>query len=60
MAGSALVVGFGVFEDESVGSLQAVRTFLHAVRSVFKMNALRTVIRPLKRQNNREDVTINR
>ena len=54
MTRMALVVGLGVFEDEAVGSLQAIGAFLHTVGSVFEMEALHTLIRALQIERERE------
>lgn len=39
MAGVTLIVGFGIFEDEAVGALQPVGTFLHTVGAIFEVEA---------------------
>lgn len=44
MAGMTLVVGLGVFEDETVGSLQPVGALLYAVRAVFEVEAFYTLV----------------
>lgn len=44
MARMTLVVGLGVFEDETVGSLQPVRALLYAVRAVFEVEAFYTLV----------------
>lgn len=44
MAGVTLVVGLGVLEDETVGTLQAIRALLHAVGAVFKVAALNALV----------------
>lgn len=43
-----LVVGLGIFKDEAVGPLKAIRTLIHTVRTVFKVETLHTVIRTLR------------
>lgn len=44
----ALVVGFGVLEDEAAGPLQAVGTLLHTVGAVFEVEALDAVLGTLQ------------
>ena len=48
MAGMTLVVGLGVLEDETVGPLQPVRALLHAVGSIFEVEAFYTLVRALR------------
>ena len=50
MAGVTLVVGLGVLEDETVGSLQPVRALLHAVGSIFEVEAFHALVRALRGQ----------
>lgn len=44
----ALVVGLSVLEDEAAGTLQAVRTLLHAVGAIFEVEALYAVLGALQ------------
>ena len=48
MAWMTLVVGLGIFEDETVGPLQPVRAFVHAVGSIFEVEAFYTLVGTLK------------
>lgn len=48
MAGMTLVVGLGVLEDETVGPLQPVGALLHAVGSIFEVEAFYTLVRALR------------
>lgn len=54
MAGMTLVVGLGVFEDETVGSLQPIRALLHAVGSIFEVEAFYTLVWTLRREQNKD------
>ena len=54
MAGVTLVVGLGVLEDETVGSLQPVRALLHAVGSIFEVEAFYTLVWALREKQNKE------
>lgn len=44
MAGVTLVVGLGVLEDETVGTLHAIGALLHAVGPVFEVAAFDTLV----------------
>lgn len=55
MAGMTLVVGLGVFEDETVGSLQPVGAFLHTVGSVFEVEAFDALVRALGGQRDKTE-----
>lgn len=44
MAGMAFIVGFCILEDETVGTLQAIRTFFNTIRTVFKIEAFHTIL----------------
>lgn len=46
-----LVVGLGVLEDETVGTLQPVRALLHAVGAVFEVAAFHTLVGALRRRS---------
>lgn len=43
-----LVVGLGVLEDETVGTLQPVGAFLHTVWSIFEVTTFHTLVRALR------------
>lgn len=43
-----LVVGLGVLEDETVGTLQPVGALLHAVGPVFEVAAFHTLVGALR------------
>lgn len=47
MAGMTLVVGLGVFKDETVGSLQPVGALLHTVGPIFEVKTFYTLVRAL-------------
>lgn len=47
VAGVTLIVGFGIFEDEAVGALQPVGTFLHTVGAIFEVEAFYALVRTL-------------
>lgn len=55
MAGMTLVVGLGVFEDETVGSLQPIGALLYAVRAVFEVEAFYTLVWALWGEHNKEE-----
>ena len=40
----AFIVGFRVLEDKTVGTLQAVGTLFHTIRTILEMQALHTVL----------------
>lgn len=48
MAGMTLVVGLGVLEDKTVGPLQSIGALLHAVGSIFEVEAFYTLVRALR------------
>lgn len=48
VAGMTLVVGLGVLEDETVGTLQPVGALLHAVGPVFEVAAFHTLVGALR------------
>ena len=54
MAGMTLVVGLGVLEDETVGPLQPIRALLHAVGSIFEVEAFYTLVWALRGDETRE------
>lgn len=54
MAGMTLVVGLGVLEDETVGALQPIGALLHAVGSIFEVEAFYTLVRALRGEENKE------
>ncbi len=54
MAGMTLVVGLGVLEDKTVGSLQPIGALLHAVGSIFEVEAFYTLVRALRGEQSRE------
>lgn len=54
MAGMTLVVGLGIFEDETVGSLQAIRALLHAVGSIFEVETFYALVRALRGEQNKD------
>lgn len=55
MAGMAFVVGLGVLEDETVGALQPIGALLHAVGSIFEVEAFYTLVRALRGEQNKEE-----
>lgn len=44
-----LVVGLGIFEDETVGSLQPIGALLHTVGPIFEVETFHTLVRALGR-----------
>lgn len=44
VAGMAFVVGLCILEDETVGTLKAIRTLVHTIRTIFEMEAFHTVL----------------
>lgn len=56
MAWMALTILIGVFEDEAVGPLQAIRTLFHTIWAVLKMETLRAVVRTLESVEERDEV----
>lgn len=48
MTWMTLVVGLGVLEDETVGTLQPVGAFLHTVRSIFEVTTFHTLVWTLR------------
>lgn len=55
MAGMTLVVGLGVLEDETVGPLQPIGALLHAVGSIFEVEAFYTLVWALRGEQNEEE-----
>lgn len=55
MAGMTLVVGLGIFEDKTVGSLQAIGALLHTVGSIFEVEAFHTLVWALGGERNKEE-----
>lgn len=50
-----LVVGLGVLEDETVGPLQPIGALLHAVGSIFEVEAFYTLVWALRGEQNEEE-----
>ena len=55
MAGMTLVVGLGIFEDETVGPLQAIGALLHTVGSIFEVETFYTLVWALREEENKEE-----
>lgn len=55
VARMTLVVGLGILEDETVGTLQPIGALLHAVRSIFEVSAFYTLVRALRGEHNKEE-----
>lgn len=55
MAGVTLVVGLGIFEDETVGSLQPIGALLHTVGPIFEVEAFYTLVWALGREWNKNE-----
>lgn len=49
------VVGLGVFEDKTVGPLQAIGALLHTVGSIFEVEAFYTLVWALREETNKEE-----
>lgn len=50
-----LVVGLGVLEDETVGTLQPVGAFFHTVRSIFEVTTFHTLVGALREAGRRTE-----
>lgn len=55
MARMTLVVGLGILEDETVGTLQPIGALLHAVWSIFEVAAFYTLVWALREEHNKEE-----
>ena len=55
MAGMTFIVGLGVLEDETVGSLQPIGALLHTVGSIFEVEAFHALVRALRAERNKEE-----
>ena len=44
MAGMAFIIGLSIFEDEAVGTLQAIGTLFHTIWTILEMKAFHTML----------------